>query len=92
MYEDEYKKEIKIVEKNDQEKEIDLIISIIKARKELEIANSNFEYAQDDLIDYYTYQIKATRAKFDYLVKKAKQKGLSLDMIEQIDIRYNKAI
>jgi len=92
MYEDEYKKEIKIVEKTEQEKEIDLIISIIKARKELEIANSNFEYAQDDLIDYYTYQIKATRAKFDYLVKKAKQKGLSLDMIEQIDIRYNKAI
>ncbi len=92
MYEDEYKKEIKIVEKTDQEKEIDLIISIIKARKELEVANSNFEYAQDDLIDYYTYQIKATRAKFDYLLKKAKQKGLSLDMIEQIDIRYNKAI
>lgn len=92
MYEDEYKKEIRIAEKTEQEKEIDLIISIVKAKKELEVANCNFEYAQEDLIDYYTYQIKATRAKFDYLVKKAKEKGLSLDMVEQIDIRYNKAI
>ena len=75
-----------------QEKEIDLMISIIKTKRELEVANSNFEYAQDDLIDYYTYQIKAIRAKFDYLVKEAKEKGLALDMIEQIDIRYNKAI
>ena len=92
MYEEEYKKERKITEKTDKEKEIELIISIIKAKKELEVATLNFEYAQDDLIDYYTYQIKATRAKFDYLVKKAKEKGLALDMIEQIDIKYNKAI
>lgn len=92
MYEDEYKKETKIIEKTKNEKEIELIISIIKARNELEVATHNFEYAQDDLIDYYTYQIKATRAKIDYLLKKAKEKGLALDMIEQIDIRYNKVI
>lgn len=92
MYEDEYKKENKVIEKTEQEKEIELMVSIIKTKKELEVANLNFEYAQDDLIDYYTYQIKATRAKFDYLVKKAKEKGIALDMIEQIDIRYNKAI
>lgn len=94
MNEDEnkYKLENKIIEKTEQEKEIELMVSIVKAKKELEVANRNFEYAQDDLIDYYTYQIKATRAKFDYLLKKAKEKGLALDMIEQIDIRYNKAI
>ena len=92
MYEDEYKLEKKVIEKSEEEKQIELMVSIVKTRKELEVANANFEYAQDDLIDYYTYQIKATRAKFDYLVKKAKEKGLALDMIEQIDIRYNKAI
>lgn len=92
MNEEEYKREVKILEKTEQEKEIELVISIIKTKKELEEANINFEYAQDDLIDYYTYQIKAARAKFDYLVKRAKEKGLALDMIEQIDIRYNKAI
>lgn len=92
MNEEDYKKETKIMEKTEQEKEIELMVSIIKTKRELEVATLNFEYAQDDLIDYYTYQIKAMRAKFDYLVKKAKEKGLALDMIEQIDIRYNKAI
>ena len=87
-----FEMETKIVEKNKQDKELELMLSIIKVKQELDVANSNFEYAQDDLIDYYTYQIKANRAKFDYLVKKAKAKGLSLDMIEQIDIRFNKAI
>ena len=88
----EYKKEENVIEKTSNERELELIISIIKAKKELEVANLNFEYAQDDLIDYYTYQIKATRAKIDYLVKEAKEKGIVLDMIEQIDIRYNKVI
>lgn len=92
MNEEEYKKESKMIEKTEREKEIELMVSIIKAKRELEVANLNFEYAQEDLIDYYTYQIKATRAKFDYLLKKAKERGLALDMIEQIDIRYNKAM
>lgn len=92
MNEEDYKKETKIIEKTEQEKEIELMVSIIKTKRELEVATLNFEYAQEDLIDYYTYQIKAMRAKFDYLLKKAKEKGLALDMIEQIDIRYNKAI
>lgn len=92
MREEEYKTESKVQEKSEQEKEIELMISIIKTRRELEVANINFEDAQEDLIDYYTYQIKASRAKYDYLLKKAKEKGLALDMIEQIDLRYNKAI
>ena len=92
MSEENFIKESKIIDNSNEEKEVDLIISIIKTRNELEVANHNFEYAQGDLIDYYTYQIKATRAKFNYLVKKAKEKGLALDMIEQIDIKYNKAI
>ena len=84
--------EQKIIEKTDKEKEIELIISIIKAKKELDIALKNFEYAQEDLIDFYTYQIKATRAKLDYLIKKAKTKGLALDTINQIQIKYKKSI
>ena len=78
--------------KTDKEKEIELMQTIIETKEMLKIARSNFEYAEDDLIDYYTYQIKATRAKIDYLVKEAKEKGIVLDMIEQIDIRYNKVI
>lgn len=92
MKEEEFIKETKIFDKTDEEKEIDIVVNIIKTRNELEVATHNFEYAKDDLIDYYTYQIKAARAKLDYLIKKAKEKGLSLDMIKQIDIRYNKVI
>lgn len=92
MYDDEYIKEVKIIEKTNEEKDIELIKSIIKTRRELEEATKNFEYAEDDLIDYYTYQIKATRAKFDYLLKKIKSKGIALDMIKQIEISYNEAI
>ena len=88
----EYIKENKIIEKNESEKDLDLIISIIKVKKELEEANKNFEFAEGDLIDYYTYQIKANRAKFDYLLKKAKENGIVIDMIDQIDISFNQAI
>ena len=53
----EYIKENKIIEKNESEKDLDLIISIIKVKKELEEANKNFEFAEGDLIDYYTYHM-----------------------------------
>lgn len=84
--EEEYVRESKIIDKTEQEKELELMVSILKARKELEEASKNFEYAEGELIDYYTYQIKANRSKLDYLVKKAKSKGVSLDMIKRIEI------
>lgn len=89
---EEYIKENKIKEKTDKEKEIELILNIIKTKEELDEANRNFEYAQEELIDYYTYKIKANRAKLDYLIKEAKSKGMVLDMIKQIEIKYNKVI
>lgn len=78
---EEYIRENPIIEKTEQEKQAELIMSIIKTRQELEEANKNFEYAEGELIDYYTYQIKASRAKIDYLIKKAKKQGIVLDMI-----------
>lgn len=89
---EEYIRENPIIEKTEQEKQAELIMSIIKTRKELEEANKNFEYAEGELIDYYTYQIKASRAKIDYLIKKAKKQGIVLDMIEQIEMRFREAI
>ena len=77
----EYIRETKIIDKTDEEKDLELIISIIKTKRELNLAHKNFEYAQDDLIDYYTYQIKASRAKFDYLVKKAIENQLTVGFI-----------
>ena len=84
----EYIKEEKIVEKTEFEKQVELVKTIIKTREELKSANKNFEYAQDDLVDYYTYQIKANQAKINYLIKMAKNKGIVVDMINDIKFKF----
>ena len=35
--------------------------------------------SEGDLVDYFTYQIKAEEAKYDYLIKKAKNKNLTFE-------------
>ena len=82
-----YIKEELIQEKTEIEKEIELITNIIKTREDLKKANRNFEYAQEELVDYYIYQIKAMQAKLDYLIKLAKAKGITVDMIKEIGFR-----
>ena len=79
-----YVREQVITEKTEMEKETELIKSIIRTEEELKVANRNFEYAQDDLVDYYTYQIKANQAKLNYLIKIAKAKGIEVDMISDM--------
>ena len=56
---EEYLIEKMIKGKNDKEKELELMKSIIETKELLKVARCNFEYAEDELIDYYTYQIKA---------------------------------
>ena len=85
IYED-YVKETIIIDKTEDEKNLELIRSIAFAKKDLDLANQNYQYAEDELIDYYLYQIKASQSKLNYLLKKAKQKNLFIDMIEQIEI------
>ena len=76
-----------IYKKNkDIQNEIELLKSITETKRELFIANKNFEVAEDDLIDYYSYQIKANKAKIDYLIKEVKTKGLAVDMINSLEI------
>lgn len=84
-----YEKENKIYEKTDEDKKAELIISLINAKKDLNLANKNFEAAEEGLVDYYTYQIKANKSKVDFLVNKARAKGLSLNMIEEIYFKKN---
>lgn len=84
---EDYLCEEKVYEKSKKERDLELIRSVIKAKMDLEIANQNFEYAEGDLIDYYTYQIKANQSKLDYLLKKVKDRALVLDMINEIGMR-----
>lgn len=88
--EEQYLKDYNILEKSDKDVEIELIKSIIRVREDLKNANKNFEFAEEELIDYYTYEIKANQSKLDYLLKKAKTKGISLDMINEIKFRLYK--
>lgn len=64
--------------------DIELMKNIILTKKELESANKNFEMAEAEMIDFYIYQIKANQAKLDYLIKKTKQKGMAIDIINKI--------
>lgn len=71
---------------NKKDNEIELLKSILDTKRELVVANRNFESAEEELIDYYSYQIKASKAKLDYLIRQVKQKGIAVDMINNLEI------
>ena len=50
---------------NNRKNNEEIIMSIIKAKSELNTDIKNYEYADGDQIDYYLYKIKANKAKFD---------------------------
>ena len=87
--EEGYMKESEIESLEEKEREIELIKNIIKTRRELKNVDKNFEYAQDDLVDYYIYEMKANQAKLNYLIKMAKMKGITVDMINDIKYRLS---
>ena len=66
--------------------EVDLIWAILEAKRELNNANRNFEIAEGGLIDYYSYKIKADKAKLDYLIRKVKTQNLEMSMINNLEI------
>ncbi len=78
-----YSKEDEIIYSN-----LDLIYSIFKTQNELLSAMNNYDYAEGELIDYYSYHIKATKSKLDFLLKKAKNRGIILDRIKQLELKF----
>lgn len=73
--------------KTEEEQKIELMQNIIETKEKLRVARCNFEYAEEELIDYYAYQIKANQAKLDYLIKIAKSKKMVLDRENELKIR-----
>ena len=88
---EEYIRDERVIDKTDDEKDLELIVSVLKTKQDLNLAHKNFEFAEEGLIDYYAYQIKANQTKLDYLMKKARKKGIALDMINEMYIKNNKA-
>ena len=67
--------------------DFELVECILKTKSDLNVANKNFEDAEGELIDYYSYQIKAHKAKLDYLIREVKQKGFSVNIIDELKLR-----
>ena len=51
----EYTKETIIVDKTDEEREKELMVTIYKTKKSIQEANENYQYAEGKLIDYFFY-------------------------------------
>lgn len=69
---EEFVKETKIIDKTEQEHNQDLLKELENSQKRLEAFHENMNFAQDNLVDYYTYQIKAEEAKYGYLLRQIK--------------------
>ena len=55
----------------------ELLDCIDDARTEWLNANMNFNYAGDsEIIDYYTYKIKASEIRYEYYLRKAREMGI----------------
>ena len=66
------------VERDEEEEFVEIIR---KARQEWESAEKTFHNVSDpDLIDYAIYNVEATKAKYTYLIKRAKELGIKTNM------------
>ena len=72
------------IDQSELEKEKEIIMNISKVRNELKNARKNFEYAENELVDYYIYQIKANQAKLNYLLRLAKMNGIKVNLVEHM--------
>lgn len=69
MFREDYIKENKLIDKTEQEHTDDLYTDLENSKKNLNSLYENLELASGDLIDYYTYQIKAEEARYRFLNK-----------------------
>lgn len=84
--EEVYVKEKKIVDKSKEEMNRMLVQSIINTNNNIQVAQKNYEFAEEELIDYYLYEIKANQSKLNYLIKKSKKNGIELNRIEKLKL------
>lgn len=74
----EFVKETKIEDKDEKQKDEELLKSIKEVNNVLMNMHQNLQFATGGLIDYYTYQIKAEESKYNYLIKQAKERDLNV--------------
>lgn len=66
-----------IKEKTNDEIKKELITAINNVILELNVAHENYDSATEELVDYYSYRIKASQSQYDYLIRLAKKMNFS---------------
>lgn len=67
----------------DEDKEI--LTGLKEIKQNLDMVYMKFEYATDTaLIDCYIYELKSLQMKYEYLMQRAKEKGLQAQGFERI--------
>lgn len=80
-----------LTSKEENKEELELIKEIREAKISFEAAKNYFLYANDSsLIDYAIYMEDATRIRYMYLLRKAKEMGIKID--SEYFTNQNKAI
>ena len=82
-----YEKEYEIIDKSEEEKNKEIMKTILHTNKVIRDANINYEMAEGKLIDYFLYTMKAEQARLDYLITRAKKMGISVEPGEQLNIK-----
>ena len=69
MFSEEYIREGKIVDRTEEEINKDLYQDLENSKRILNNLYENLNFVSNDLIDYYTYKIKAEEAKYRFFIK-----------------------
>lgn len=81
-------KENKKEKKQKEERNKRLLYHMLYTMKAIDAARKNYEFAEEELVDYYLYEIKANQSKLNYLIKKMKKNGIELERIQKIELLY----
>ena len=68
----------------------ELMWEIKKCRDELHDAHLEYDIADEDMIDYVTFKIKALNAKYEALSRRLKNHVYPKEMLEAIEKKENK--
>lgn len=72
--EKDFIKEVKLMDRNQADTYKDIISNIENVKKTLDRDYKNMQFIEDrNLVDYFTYKIKAEEAQYDFLIKEAKK-------------------
>ncbi len=67
-------KEMKVMDQKNVDTYQELMNHIERVQKSLERDYNNIQFIEDrNLVDYYTYRIKAEEAQYDFLLQEAKR-------------------